>query len=169
MLHHQPQDGGKTDEGAMAKMPDAQRYRSYKGTVGKIAPNVLNMDFKAVRSCYKFVTDVSRITIGDEKNFLSPVLDLFNGKVLGYDISDRADLKQINNMLNEAFAITDKLPDGRGHCYILIRDGSTSTRVIRMLWRSMESYKAFTQRQLSGQLRHGELFRTHKVGTAVCK
>ena len=91
-----------------------KRYRSYKGTIGKISPNILNRDFKAVKPCHKLVTDVSQISIGDEKSFLSPVLDLFNGEVLGYDISDRADLTQINNMLNEVFAITDKLPDGWG-------------------------------------------------------
>ncbi len=91
-----------------------KRYRSYKGTIGKIAPNILSRDFKAVKPCHKLVTDVSQITIGGEKSFLSPVLDLFNGEVLGYDISDRADLTQINNMLNEVFAITDKLPDGWG-------------------------------------------------------
>ena len=54
---------------------------------------------------------ITQIAIGDKKSFLSPVLDLFNGEVLGYDISDRADLTQINNMLNEVFAITDKLPE----------------------------------------------------------
>ena len=75
-----------------------KRYRSYKGTIGKIAPNILNRDFKADRPYQKLVTDVSQIAIGDKKSFLSPVLDLFNGEVLGYDISDRADLTQINNL-----------------------------------------------------------------------
>ena len=91
-----------------------KRYRSYKGTIGKIAPNVLNRDFKADRPYQKLVTDVSRIAIGDKKSFLSPVPDLFNGEVLGYDISDRVDLSQINNMPDEVFTITDKLPEDRG-------------------------------------------------------
>lgn len=75
-----------------------KRYRSYKGTIGKIDPNILNRDFKADRPYQKLVTDVSQIAIGDKKSFLSPILDLFNGEVLGYDISDRADLTQINNL-----------------------------------------------------------------------
>lgn len=91
-----------------------KRYRSYKGTIGKIAPNILDRDFKADKPYQKLVTDVSQIAIGDKKSFLSPVLDLFNGEVLGYDISDRADLSQINNMLSEVFAITDKLPKDWG-------------------------------------------------------
>ena len=58
-----------------------KRYRSYKGTIGKIAPNILDRDFRADRPCQKLVTDVSQIAIGGKKSFLSPVLDLFNGEV----------------------------------------------------------------------------------------
>ena len=90
-----------------------KRYRSYKGTIGKIAPNILNRDFKADGPCQKLVTDVSQISIGAQKSFLSPILDLFNGEVLCYDISDRADLEQIDKMLTKVFAITDKQPDGQ--------------------------------------------------------
>ena len=57
-----------------------KRYRSYKGTIGKIAPNILNRDFKADGPCQKLVTDVSQISIGAQKSFLSPILDLFNGE-----------------------------------------------------------------------------------------
>lgn len=45
------------------------------------------------------------------------MLDLFNGEVLCYDISDRADLSQINGMLKDLFAVTDKRPKGRGWQY----------------------------------------------------
>ncbi len=89
-----------------------KRYRSYKGTVGKIAPNILNRDFKADRPYQKLVTDVSQISIGTHKSFLSPILDLFNGEVLCYDISDRADLEQIGKMLKRMFTITDNQPCG---------------------------------------------------------
>ena len=97
-----------------------KRYRSYKGTIGKIAPNILNRDFRADVPCQKLVTDVSQISIGAQKSFLSPILDLFNGEVLCYDISDRADLEQIGKMLADIFAITDKLPDGQD---ILLHSG----------------------------------------------
>ena len=90
-----------------------KRYRSYKGTIGKIAPNILDRDFKADRPYQKLVTDVSQIAIGTKKSFFSPVLDLFNGEVLCYDISDKADLTQINNMLAGVFSIVDEMPEGR--------------------------------------------------------
>ena len=87
-----------------------KRYRSYKGTVGKIAPNILNRDFKAACPCRKLATDVTQISIGQQKSFLSPIIDMFNGEILSYNIADRADLEQINKMMNDLFAITDKLP-----------------------------------------------------------
>ena len=52
---------------------------------------------------------MSQISIGQQKSFLSPVIDIFNGEILNYNIADRADLEQINKMLNDLFAITDKL------------------------------------------------------------
>ena len=52
---------------------------------------------------------MSQISIGQQKSFLSPVIDIFNGEILNYNIAARADLEQINKMLNDLFAITDKL------------------------------------------------------------
>ena len=52
---------------------------------------------------------MSQISIGQQKSFLPPVIDIFNGEILNYNIADRADLEQINKMLNDLFAITDKL------------------------------------------------------------
>ena len=37
---------------------------------------------------------------------------MFNGEILSYNVSDRADLEQINKMLKDVFAITDKAPAG---------------------------------------------------------
>lgn len=119
-----------------------KRYRSYKGTIGKIATNNLNRGFTAYKPYQKLVTDVSQITIGNEKCFLSPVLDLFNGEVLGYDISDRADLAQINKMLNDVFAITDKLPDGWGTLLHSDQGWQYQHKNIKRPWRSMESCRA---------------------------
>ena len=64
-----------------------KRYRSYKGTVGKIAPNILNRDFKADCPYSKLATDVSQISIGQQKSFLSPIIDMFNGEILSYNVS----------------------------------------------------------------------------------
>ncbi|MBO5579386.1 MAG: IS3 family transposase [Prevotella sp.] len=57
------------------------RYRSYKGEVGRIAPNVLERDFKADRPCQKWATDVTQVRIKDSKCYISPILDMFNGEI----------------------------------------------------------------------------------------
>lgn len=62
-------------------------YQSYKGTVGKIAPNLLNRDFKATRPNQKWVTDITEFKVLGKKVYLSPILDLFNGEVVSYTLS----------------------------------------------------------------------------------
>ena len=53
-----------------------KKYRSYRGEVGKIAPNLLNRDFHAEKPNQKWVTDVTEFSLFGEKLYLSPVLDL---------------------------------------------------------------------------------------------
>ncbi|MCX4294700.1 MAG: IS3 family transposase [Prevotella sp.] len=47
------------------------RYRSYKGEVGRIAPNIINRDFVATAPNQKWATDVTQINIGTTKLSLS--------------------------------------------------------------------------------------------------
>lgn len=42
-----------------------EKYRSYKGEVGKIAPNLLNRDFHAEKPNQKWVTDVTEFSLSD--------------------------------------------------------------------------------------------------------
>ena len=57
------------------------KYKSYKGDVGKTAPNVIGRDFTADRPLQKVATDVTKINIGGSKIYLSTVLDMFNGEI----------------------------------------------------------------------------------------
>ena len=50
------------------------RYKSYKGEVGKIAPNILNRDFVAKAPFQKLTTDVTEFAVCNEKVYLSPIL-----------------------------------------------------------------------------------------------
>ena len=84
-----------------------QHYRSYKGELGKIAPNVINRDFHADAPDQKWTTDVTQVKIRDRKVYLSPVLDMFNGEIISYVISDSPDLKMVMTMLEKAFRKRD--------------------------------------------------------------
>jgi len=78
------------------------RYLSYRGEVGKTAPNILNRDFKAARPNQKWATDVTEFKVADRKAYLSPIMDMFNGEIVAYTISDRPDLKMVMDMMSTA-------------------------------------------------------------------
>ena len=80
-----------------------QQYRSYRGELGKVAPNVINRDFNSDAPNRKWTTDVTQVRIKDKKTYLSPILDMFNGEVISYVISDSPDLKMVMTMLSKAF------------------------------------------------------------------
>ncbi len=85
-----------------------RRYNSYKGTIGKVADNLLKRDFKAAKPNQKWVTDVTEFKVNNEKLYLSPIVDLFNGEIISYNISRHPVFSQIKDMLNKAFK---KIPD----------------------------------------------------------
>ena len=80
-----------------------RKYSSYKGTVGKIANNLINRDFEADRPNKKWYTDVTEFNLREVKVYLSPILDGFNQGVISYNVSKSPNLEQINDMLNKAF------------------------------------------------------------------
>jgi putative transposase len=80
-----------------------QHFHSYKGEVGKIAPNLLDRNFVADRPNQKWTTDITQVSIHDKKLYLSPILDMFNGEIISYSISSSPSLKLVIAMLNNAF------------------------------------------------------------------
>ena len=85
-----------------------KKYRSYKGEIGKIAPNLLNRDFNAENPNEKWVTDVTEFNLFGEKLYLSPILDLYSSDLVSYTISSRPVLSMVTSMLDKAFNI---IPD----------------------------------------------------------
>jgi len=85
-----------------------KKYKSHKGDVGKIAPNILNRNFKADKPNQKWVTDISEISFCGQKTYLSVILDLYNREIISYDLNDHANMMQINHTLEQAFR---KIPD----------------------------------------------------------
>ena len=81
-----------------------KKYRSYKGEVGKIAPNLLKRDFYAEKPNQKWVTDVTEFSLFGQKLYLSPILDLCSSDLVSYTVSDRPVLSMVTPMLEKAFA-----------------------------------------------------------------
>ena len=85
-----------------------KKYRSYKGEVGKIAPNLLKRNFHAKKPNQKWVTDVTEFSLFGEKLYLSPILDLHSRDLVSFTISDHPVLSMVTTMLEKAFK---KIPD----------------------------------------------------------
>lgn len=86
-----------------------KKYKSYKGEVGKIAPNLLERNFEADKPNQKWVTDVTEFSLFGQKLYLSPVLDLCSRDIVSYTIYDHPTLNMVTEMLNKAF---ETIPDG---------------------------------------------------------
>ena len=80
-----------------------KKYRSYKGMVGKVAPNIINRDFHAQKPNEKWATDITEFSLFGRKLYLSPILDMYNGEIISYNISERPILGQVLDMLDKAF------------------------------------------------------------------
>jgi Transposase and inactivated derivatives len=85
-----------------------RKYRSYRGDVGRIAPNLLERNFQANHPNQKWATDVTEFSLFGTKLYLSPVIDLFNGEIISYNIAERATFHQTMDMIKKAF---NKIPD----------------------------------------------------------
>jgi len=80
-----------------------KKYRSYKGEVGRIAPDHLQRNFSAGKPNEKWVTDVTEFNVKGEKLYLSPIMDLHNGEIISYQTARRPTLPLVMNMLNKAY------------------------------------------------------------------
>jgi len=81
-----------------------KRYRSYRGTVGRIAPNLLDRQFQAQWPNQKWVTDITEFSVNGQKLYLSPVMDLYNGEIVAYQTGKRPALSLVSGMLHKALA-----------------------------------------------------------------
>ena len=81
--------------------PKQRKYVSYKGTVGRIAPNLLARDFSTDGPYQKIGTDVTVFIMPYGKLYLSPIIDFHTREVLAYDLSENPDFRQINHMFED--------------------------------------------------------------------
>lgn len=86
-----------------------KRYKSYRGEQGNAAPNVLQRDFRAKAPNQKWATDITEFKVAGKKLYLSPIIDLFNGEIISYDLSEKPDFKQVVMMLKRSFNKTPNL------------------------------------------------------------
>lgn len=85
------------------------KYSSYKGTVGKIAPNVLHQQFNETVPLKVLHTDVTQVRLADSKwAYISAITDEASKEVLAFQISNSPNSKLILDTLNELIAVIPK-------------------------------------------------------------
>lgn len=99
------------------------KYHSYKNDNGEHKENLLlekeideenhrttfKRHFETTGPNQKWTTDVSEFKHKDGKLYLSPILDMFDGSIISYDISLHPDFSQTKRMIDKAFKQYDNL------------------------------------------------------------
>ena len=87
-------------------MRKSRKYNSYKGKVGKVAKNRLSRCFNTPIPLQKLVTDITEFKcLGEEKLYLSPILDLYNGEIISFGIKKRPTLDLVIEPLDQTIEI----------------------------------------------------------------
>ena len=91
--------------GLTARIRRKRKYSSYHGEVGKKAENIIQRQFEAEKPMEKCYTDITEFSIptSNQKLYLSPILDGYNSEIITYTLSSSPNLKQVKNMLEQAF------------------------------------------------------------------
>lgn len=79
-----------------------KKYRSYRAGQYAGVANVLQRQFTAKKPNQKWVTDVTEFNVSGEKLYLSPIMDLFNGEVVAYQMDTHPRFKLVGDMLRQA-------------------------------------------------------------------
>ncbi len=79
-----------------------KKYRSYKGEVGHAAPHILKRRFDAAGANQKWVTDVTEFNVSGNKLYLSPLMDLYNGEIIAFEMAKRPQFALVGTMLKKA-------------------------------------------------------------------
>ena len=87
------------------------KLNTYKGTVGKVADNIINRNFKTDKAHKKITTDTTEFKYYEKdksgnyqinKAYLNPFLDMFNSEIISYSINKRSNYKAVEEALDKA-------------------------------------------------------------------
>ena len=88
--------------GLECPVPRRKRHNSLRGEVGEAADNLLNRQLATKSRHTKWVTDVTEFNIGTSKVYLSPVLDLYDNRVISATAGPSSSVKMFADSLHIA-------------------------------------------------------------------
>lgn len=87
----------------VAYLKKRRRYRSYRGEISDAPPNLVERDFRAGGPNELWLTDITEFKLpSEEKAYLSPVIDCFDGLVVSWRIGRRPNAALANGSLEDA-------------------------------------------------------------------
>ncbi|WP_259596310.1 IS3 family transposase [Clostridium botulinum] len=90
-----------------------RKLNTYKGSVGKVAKNILNRRFKTDRPFQKIVTDVTEVRWGnetrEERAYFTAFIDIYSGEIITWNIGLKADMNFVMKPLEELIAMRPQL------------------------------------------------------------
>src|SRR5699024_6917497 len=87
----------------------SRKYNAYKGNVGKIAKYRIARRFYTPFPLQKLVTDITEFKcLNEEKLYLNPIMDLYNGEVIAFEMKDRATVNLVTAPLQKAIKTIKK-------------------------------------------------------------
>lgn len=97
-----------------------KKQRKHKGKESFVAKNIIDRDFKATRPFKKLVTDITYLPWGEDRLYLSSIMDLYNGQIVAYTIGETQDLSLVMDTLNQ-------LPNIKEECILHSDQGAVYT------------------------------------------
>ena len=97
----------------------SRKYNSYKGTVGRVAPNRLRRRFDTCVAHQKITTDTTELkyyemdakgNVTTRKAYLDPFLDLFNREIISFSFTKCPSSQGILSALEKAIDVTRDCP-----------------------------------------------------------
>ena len=81
-----------------------KKFCSYMGEISPAVPNIIKRNFKADKPNEKLLTDITEFHIKNDKVYLSPMIDCFDGYVKSWTIGLSPNASLVNTMLKDTIA-----------------------------------------------------------------
>lgn len=93
------------EENLIVRIIRQKKYSSYLGEISPAVPNEIQRDFHADKPNKKWLTDITEFKIGEEKVYLSPIIDCFDGMPITWTVGTSPNAELVNTMLDNAIAL----------------------------------------------------------------
>lgn len=82
-----------------------KHYCKYGDSAGTFEPNILQRQFFALQPRQKWTTDITEFKAFGKKLYLSVILDMYNGEIINYTLTESASLASVQQLISQAIPL----------------------------------------------------------------